>query len=127
LQHHHAQAGTCSGSHDLRWCSGSPAERVRFSGPDDVKRNNICSFSRFPCQIDDDEPLPDAYFAEKKKPNYKYTHTFGQRSQPPTLGTRPHRKVQCASEPARWLCDKSHEGGRPNGPASLSSAQRSPR
>ena len=67
LQHHHAeQAGTCSGSHDLRWCSGSPAERVRFSGSDDVKRNNISWFSRFPCQIDDDEPLPGACFAENK-------------------------------------------------------------
>jgi hypothetical protein len=52
---------------------------------------------------------------QKKMPNYKCTRTFGQRSQPPTLGTRPHRKVQCASEPARWLCDESHEGGRPNG------------
>jgi hypothetical protein len=81
LQHHHAQqAGTCSGSHDLWWCSGSPAERVRFSGPDDAKRNNISYFSRFPCQID----LAGCPFC-RKKCLITNTHTLSGKGLSPQL------------------------------------------
>lgn len=101
----------------LRWCSGSPAERVRFSGPDDEARTGETKQHFLTCGFSRRRVLARCPFCRKKCliPN---THTLsGQRSRPPTLGTRPHRKTQCACEPARWLRDESHEGGRPNGPA----------
>ena len=131
LQHHHAQqAGYLQRFTILRWCSGSPAERVRFPGPGDKARNGRnettfpdLKFFLLPCRL---SPCWMPVFAEKKC-LITNTHTLsGQRSQPPILGRRPHRKTQCTCEPARWLCDESHEGGRPNGPASLSPAQRPP-
>ena len=119
--------GTCSGSHDLRWCSGSPAERVRFSGPDDEARAGETKQHFLACGI-----LASWVPVLQKIANYKYTlplllcaHLSGQRSQPPNVGI--HRKRHCTCEPARWSCDRSHDGGRPNGPASLSLAQPSPR
>jgi len=81
--------------HTVWWCSGSPAERVRFSGPDSEARTSETK-----------QHFPDLQFfadrcwtpvLQKKMPNCKYTLILslsgslltisGQRSQPPILGT----------------------------------------
>ena len=88
LQHHHAQqAGYLQRFTILRWCSGSPAERVRFPGPGDKARNGRnettfpdLKFFLLPCRL---SPCWMPVFAEKKC-LITNTHTLsGQRSQPP--------------------------------------------